>query len=194
MRNFLKVLIATTFIAILFCGCPAKISVSCDKNGKYIASCTPHFSDEFIANLSQILENSSDFAENSLDLSQINKEYSDIIPDEFIRTKKLNSGKTEFAIEISQHTIQKFLSQQDDERLSTIFESSMAPIISGEEMSQSEYRELLEDVYGANVAGEILGGVIIIEFTSPDGKKYSRQMPAADLLVSTEPQFFTFVY
>lgn len=201
-----KILLAGSlfFIAIFFCGCPQKITVSCDKvaiscdknstdcdkniANSYIASIKPQISDKFIANFSQLLEDNTELSDFC------DKTYSEKIPEEFVSTKKVANGKTQLAIKISPELVQKFLDGQNNEKLRTIVEGSLAPVVSGEEMSEAEYRNLLGELYGADNANEILSGDIQVDFVSPDKKITSKKIRVAELLLSTKPVTLEFDY
>ena len=52
----------------------------------------------------------------------------------------------------------------------TYLDLFMAPIFTGEKMTQAEYKELVASVYGQELADDMQKGKIVITLTVPDGK------------------------
>lgn len=82
----------------------------------------------------------------------------------------------------------------DESTLKTFAEILMSPLVTGEEMSAEEYKDLLSEIYGEAVAGELLSGKFKVDFVCPNGKILSQEIPIANLLASNEAIDFVFEY
>lgn len=61
-----------------------------------------------------------------------------------------------------------------DEDTKAYFDMMMIPALMGETLSVEEYRAALAAMYGKAFADELIDGVVVIELSSPDGKKKER--------------------
>ena len=82
----------------------------------------------------------------------------------------------------------------DESTLKPFAEILMSPLVTGEEMSAEEYKDLLSEIYGEAVASELLSGKFKVDFVCPNGKILSQEIPIANLLASNEAIDFVFEY
>ena len=197
--------------ALLFCGCPMKVEISCDKNDNLSVNFSSQLGSAFVESFSQIQQISSENGQNSPNLDEISKKIQSELnakffknasvnfgknslnaaaqtagakkfPKEFASVQKAANGKKTFTLVLSPTSLAASILQEDS-AAKTLADVLMAPLISGEEMNKEEYSSLLEEIYGAPLAAEILSGDLTVEFIA-DGKRQTQKIPVADLLLS----------
>lgn len=112
-------------------------------------------------------------------------------PKECLSQEKLPNGKNRVVFSLGPETLQATL-LRDETMLKGFSELLMAPLITGEEMSAEEYRDLLSAVFGETVTDDLLSGEFKVDFVCPDGTILSQKIPMADLLIATENVRFVF--
>lgn len=112
---------------------------------------------------------------------------------QLLSQEKLKSGKTRFTLTLGPEILQATL-LQNETTLKTFADILMAPLVTGEEMTTSEYKDLLTEIYGESVASELLSGDFKINVVLPNGKTLSQKIPIAELLVTSGERVFVFEY
>lgn len=112
-------------------------------------------------------------------------------PKECLSQEKLPNRKTRVVFSLGADSLRAAL-LHDEGMLKTFADILMAPLVTGEEMSAEEYKDLLSEIYGEAVAGELLSGKFKIDFVCPDGKILSQEIPIANLLASNKAINFVF--
>lgn len=112
-------------------------------------------------------------------------------PKECLSQKKLPDEKTRIVFPLGAESLRTAL-LHDEGMLKTFADILMAPLVTGEEMSAEEYKDLLSEIYGEAVASELLSEKFKIEFVCPDGKILSQEIPVANLLASNNAIDFVF--
>ena len=208
-------------VALFLCGCPLKVTVNCDKNDKLSINFSSQLGTAFVENLTQIQQISDENGENSANLDEIAKKIQSELnanffqnasvnidqkslsagaqvsslkkfPKEFIDIKKQSNGKKTFALTLNPETLAASILQEDS-AAKTLADILMAPIISGEEMSLDEYKDLLTEIYGGRLASELLSGDLVVEFIA-NGQKQVQRVSVSDLLLSASGKQFAFEY
>lgn len=212
---------ALAFAATLFfCGCPLKVTVNLDKNDNKSIYFSSSLGTAFVENLNKLQQvpgqeggpsdnleriskkieaelNQSFFKnasvrldKNSLTASaQVNSQKA--LPTEFLGINKTSSGD-EFYLAIDPQSLAAAILQENTSA-KTLADILMAPIISGEQMSLSEYKDLLAEIYGVPLASELLSGDLTIEYIR-NGKKQIQRVPVSDLLLAADGKRFVFKY
>ena len=205
-------------LALFLCGCPLKVTVECDKNDSLSVNFSSELGQAFVESLAQIQQISSENGENSPNLDEISKKIQSELnakffknavvnfgknslnaaaqvssikkfPKEFIDIQKAAGGKKTFTLTLSPQSLAASILQEDS-AAKTLADILMAPLISGEEMTLQDYKDLLTEIYGDRLAQEILSGNLVVEFVDKtSGKKQSQKIPVAELLVSTNHSF-----
>ena len=85
-------------------------------------------------------------------------------------SKILRKTSDSLTVSIGPEQINSIYESMDEESRS-YFDLLMVPALTGEEMNEKEYNELLASVYGPELANEVTDGVLQIELKSPDSKK-----------------------
>ncbi|MBR5096743.1 MAG: hypothetical protein IK094_06515 [Treponema sp.] len=200
------------FAAVIFCGCPLKATITCEKDDSFSVNFSSNLGAAFVENLSQLqdLEQISKKIESELNNSYFRGTLVRIdqkslwaqglvpniksLPKEFISVQKKSDGKRALTLTLGPQSLASSILKENS-AAKTMADILMAPIISGEEMSLSEYKDLLGEIYGPRLASEILAGDLVIDFVDKaSGKKQTKKIPVADLLLSTEPRSFVFEY
>lgn len=214
---------AVFVLALFLCGCPLKVTVECDKGDNLSVNFSSELGQAFVESLAQIQQISSENGENSPNLDEISKkiqselnakffknavvnfgknslnaaaQVSDVkkFPKEFIEIKKAAGGKKTFALKLNPQSLAASILQEDS-AAKTLADILMAPLISGEEMSLQDYKDLLTEIYGDRLAQEILSGDLVVEFVDKaSGKKQTQKIPVAELLLSNEGKEFKFEF
>lgn len=91
-------------------------------------------------------------------------------------------GKTEFVL--TQKIIQDIYNLSD-RNIQRYCDMLIAPVITGDEMTSDEYKDLISSVYGSKLSDELLSGNFTINVTSVDQKK-TVQIPVSKILTLTE--------
>ena len=206
--------------ALFFCGCPLKVTINLDKNDNKSIFFSSSLGTAFVENLDALqqvpgqvggpsdnLERISSkiqselnqsyfknasvrFDKNSLTASaQVNSQKA--LPTEFLGINKASSGD-EFYLAIDPQSLAASILQENTSA-KTLADILMAPIISGEEMSLAEYKDLLTEIYGAPLASELLSGDLTIEYIR-NGKKQIQRIPVSELLLAADGKRFVFRY
>lgn len=212
---------AVFVLALFLCGCPLKVTVECDKNDSLSVNFSSELGQAFVESLAQIQQISSENGENSPNLDEISKKIQSELnakffknavvnfgknslnaaaqvsnikkfPKEFIDIQKAASGKKTFTLTLSPQSLAASILQEDS-AAKTLADILMAPLISGEEMTLQDYKDLLTEIYGDRLASEILAGDLVIEFIA-NGKKQSQKIPVTELLLANSGRSFTFEY
>lgn len=206
---------------LFLCGCPLKVTVNCDKNDKLSINFSSQLGTAFVENLTQIQQISGENDENSANLDEISKKIQTELnasffqnasvsinqkslsasaqvsslkkfPKEFINIQKKSDGKKTFALTLNPETLAASILQEDS-AAKTLADILMAPIISGEEMSLEEYKDLLNEIYGERLSAELLSGDLVVEFVA-NGKTQTQRVSVADLLLAANGKQFIFEY
>lgn len=208
-------------MALLFCGCPLKVTVECDKSDNFSVNFSSELGQAFVESLAQIQQISDENGENSPNLDEISKKIQDELNAKFFKNAKVNFGKNSLNAAAQVSNIKKFPKEfmeikkaagakktfalnlnpqslaasilQEDSAAKTLADILMAPLISGEEMSLQDYKDLLTEIYGDRLAQEILSGDLVVEFVA-GGKKQSQRVSVSDLLLSANGKQFVFEY
>ncbi len=206
--------------ALFFCSCPLKVTINLDKNDNKSIYFSSSLGTAFVENLNKLqqvpgqegdpsdnLERISKkieaelnqgffknasvrFDKNSLTASaQVNSQKA--LPTEFLGINKASSGD-EFYLAIDPQSLAASILQENTSA-KTLADILMAPVISGERMSLSEYKDLLAEIYGAPLASELLSGDLTIEYIR-NGKKQIQRVPVSDLLLAADGKRFVFRY
>lgn len=206
--------------ALFFCGCPLKVTVNLDKNDNESIYFSSSLGTAFVENLNKLqqvpgqeggpsdnleriskkieaelnqsfFKNASvHFDKNTLTASaQVNSQKA--LPTEFLGINKASSSD-EFYLAINPQSLAASILQENTSA-KTLADILMAPVISGEEMSLSEYKDLLAEIYGAPLASELLSGDLTIEYIR-NGKKQIQRVPISDLLLAADGKRFVFKY
>lgn len=208
---------------LFFCGCPLKVTVECDKNDALSVNFSSQLGEAFVESLAQIQQISSENAQNSPNLNEISKKIqtelnansfknasvnfgknaltaaaqvpnTKALPKEFINIQKAAGGKKTLTLTLSPQSLAASVLKENS-AAKTMADILMAPIISGEEMSLQEYKDLLNEIYGPRLASEILAGDLTVEFVDKaSGKKQTQKVPVADLLLAHNGRKFVFDY
>lgn len=104
---------------------------------------------------------------------------------EFIECKK-NS----VVLKLNPEAMKKFAGSLGAEFMS-IMDLFMAPVITGEEMSQKDYKETLSAIYGTELADDLAGSAIQMTLCSASGKKKNFSIPLIQLLTLEEEKIFS---
>ncbi len=205
--------------ALFFCGCPLKVTINLDKNDNKSIYFSSSLGTAFLENLNNLQQvpgqegGSSDnlerisskiqselnqsyfknasvrFDKNTLSASaQVNSQKA--LPTEFLGINKSSGG--EFYVALAPQSLAAAILQENT-TAKTLADILMAPIISGEEMSLSEYKDLLTEIYGASLASELLSGDLTIEYIR-NGKKQVQRVPVSELLLAAYGKRFVFRY
>ena len=205
--------------ALFFCGCPLKVTINLDKNDNKSIYFSSNLGTAFLENLNNLQQvpgqegGSSDnlerisskiqselnqsyfknasvrFDKNTLTASaQVNSQKA--LPTEFLGINK--SSGDEFYVALDPQSLAAAILQENT-TAKTLADILMAPIISGEQMSLAEYKDLLTEIYGAPLASELLSGDLTIEFIK-NGKKQVQRVPVSDLLLAADGKRFVFRY
>ena len=211
------------FAAVFFCGCPLKVTINYEKDDSFSVNFSSELGQAFVESLAQIQQISSEKGQNSQNLNEISKKIQNDLnanfftsaqvhigqnaltasakaldakkfPKEFVSVQKAANKKKTLTLTIGPQSLAASILKENS-TAKTMADILMAPIISGEEMSLSEYKDLLEEIYGPRLASEILAGDLVIDFVDKaNGKKQTKKIPVADLLVSAKPRSFVFEY
>lgn len=114
-------------------------------------------------------------------------------PKECLSQEEMPGGKKRVVFSLGAKSLQAAL-LHDESTLKTFAEILMSPLVTGEEMSAEEYKDLLSEIYGEGVASELLSGKFKVDFVSPNGKILSQEIPIANLLASNKAVDFVFEY
>ena len=206
--------------ALFFCACPLKVTINLDKNDNKSIYFSSSLGTAFVENLNKLQQvpgqegGSSDnlerisskiqselnqsyfknasvrFDKNTLTASaQVNSQKA--LPTEFLGINKTSSGD-EFYVALDPQSLAAAILQENT-TAKTLADILMAPIISGEQMSLAEYKDLLTEIYGAPLASELLSGDLTIEYIR-NGKKQIQRVPVSDLLLAADGKRFVFKY
>jgi len=205
MKNYSFLLASALFV---FTSCLPQINVKAQNND----SATISFSTGFSSTLTKTLKNLSGLDENTplfskadiLNLlnssgavntsaslpSQNEVAASGTIPklSENLLTKTglLRKSEKSLTLTIGSRQIVDFYNLLNEDSKSYL-DLLMIPALIGEQMSVSEYQELLSSMYGPSFAEEIVNGRLSIILSSPDGKKQAKEsVTLGELLCTTE--------
>ncbi|MBO7123898.1 MAG: hypothetical protein J6V90_11545 [Treponema sp.] len=221
--KFLRLLLPAALAfgaALFFCGCPLKVTINLDKNDNKSIYFSSSLGTAFLENLDKLQQvpgqdgGSSDnleriskkiqtelnqsffknasvrFDKNILTAStQVNSQKT--LPKDFLGINKSSSGD-EFYVALNPQSLAAAILQENT-TAKTLADILMAPIISGEQMSLFEYKDLLTEIYGAPLASELLSGDLTIEYIR-NGKKQVQRVPVSDLLLAANGKRFVFKY
>lgn len=98
--------------------------------------------------------------------------------------------ETKTTLRINPKIMQDF-SKSLGEEFKSIMDLFMAPVLSDEEMSKDEYKELVAVVYGQKLADELMKSTMEIAISSLKGKEKVHKILLADLLTLSEEKTFT---
>lgn len=103
-----------------------------------------------------------------------------------INSGLINSTQDDFSANITTDKFVDFYNKADDDLVS-ILDMFLAPVFNDEQMSESEYIELLASFYGNEVANEIKNSKLKITLESASGKKSSKVVSLAALFTLQNP-------
>lgn len=102
----------------------------------------------------------------------------------------INSDKQNLTVTFTQDNIGILFASLGDDYLSYA-SLLMAPVLSGEKMSVTEYKELLSAVYGDELAKEVTESVIDLTLQGLKGKKSSFRVNLCDILCLTDAMTYS---
>ena len=204
------------FTLLAFTGCASLVQVKAEKSGMQTFSAEIDLG-EVISNaikeasngLSEINSTGGFDSNSELVIFDTNKIKSTLENSEFKNTKisspefsKLNiSGTGNFSsfasqnekslkIKFSPENIKKLAASLPAETQS-FFDLLMAPVFTGEEMTASEYADLVAVVYGEPLAQELKKSAVELSLVSPTGKTKQFSIPLTDFLTLSEEKVFS---
>lgn len=112
---------------------------------------------------------------------QVSISMSDKKQSSYIFTSKiLNAKGGKLSAAITRKSLEDFYNSAD-EQTRMILDLFLAPVFNNEEMSESEYLEMVGAFYGESTAGEIKNSTVIINLISKDGSKETMRIPLSQL-------------
>lgn len=206
--------------ALFFCACPLKVTINLDKNDNKSIYFSSSLGTAFVENLNKLQQVPGQEGGPSDNLERISKKIQSelnqsffknasvrfdknfltasaqidsqkTLPKDFLGINKSSSGD-EFYVAIDPQSLAAAILQENT-TAKTLADILMAPVISGEEMSLAEYKDLLAEIYGAPLASELLSGDLTIEFIR-NGKKQIQRVPVSNLLLAADGKRFVFRY
>ena len=96
-------------------------------------------------------------------------------------SKIIKTEKGRLKADITRKSLKDFY-DSSDEQTRMILDLFLAPVFNDEEMSESEYIEMVGSFYGKPAADEISGSTVIINLISKDGSKETLRIPFSQLL------------
>ena len=96
---------------------------------------------------------------------------------------KTEKGRIKAAI--TRKSLEDFYASAD-EQTRMILDLFLAPVFNGEEMSESEYVEMVASFYGEKAANEVNESIVKINLISKDGTKETMKIPLTQLLCSIQ--------
>ena len=112
---------------------------------------------------------------------QVSISMSDKKQSSYIFTSKiLNAKEGKLSAAITRKSLEDFY-ESADEQTRMILDLFLAPVFNNEEMSESEYLEMVGAFYGESTAGEIKSSSVIINLISKDGSKETMRIPLSQL-------------
>ncbi len=111
------------------------------------------------------------------------------VPD-MVSTETLADGKKILKLNISPEILQQ-AQKVFPEDVSSYIDLLMAPVFTGEQMTEDEYIDLIESVYGSSIAQEIKKGTIDIILKSSNGTSSNYSMKITELLTLQSKKVFS---
>ena len=96
---------------------------------------------------------------------------------------KIEKGRIKASI--TRKSLEDFYASAD-EQTKMILDLFLAPVFNGEEMSESEYVEMVASFYGEKAANEVNETIVKINLISKDGSKETMKIPLTKLLCSIQ--------
>lgn len=94
-----------------------------------------------------------------------------------------------FRAELTGEQLQS-LYEGSDEQTKMLLDLLLAPVFTGEKMSEDEYVDLISSFYGASVGQEIKDSKVNLKVEDSKGKKFTKTIPLVKLLTLEEPVIF----
>jgi hypothetical protein len=111
----------------------------------------------------------------------------------FISGTTDKSGKHQFTVTFSPDIMQKAV-KAFPETIQNYADLLMAPVFTGETMTQQEYKELLAAVYGNSFAEELAESTVRISFSSPAAAVQNEAIPLLELLTLKKTKIISFIW
>lgn len=99
----------------------------------------------------------------------------------FFTSGIVSVSNNKLKINLSPRTLVDFYEYADPE-LSMYLDMLLSPVFNGEEMTETEYLELVQAFYGAAVASDLKKANIVLNLKNPDGTKTSHKISLVTLL------------
>ena len=96
----------------------------------------------------------------------------------------IKSNKGKLSAVITRKSLEDFYNSSD-EQTRMILDLFLAPVFNNEEMSESEYLEMVASFYGTAAAKEVAESFVKINLISKDGTKETLNIPLSQLLCGT---------
>ena len=93
--------------------------------------------------------------------------------------------KTKTVLRLSPSMVKKFSASLGPE-FKSVMDLFMAPVVTGEEMPASEYKDLVALVYGEKLADDLEASKVEITIASPAGRSKTYSIPLVELLTLSE--------
>ena len=112
---------------------------------------------------------------------QVSISMSDKKQSSYIFTSKiLNAKEGKLSAAITRKSLEDFYDSAD-EQTRMILDLFLAPVFNNEQMTESEYLEMVGAFYGESTASEIKSSTVIINLISKDGSKETMRIPLSQL-------------
>lgn len=189
-------------IFVLFSGCTAEITLSMQKDSTVLVDFKGSAGDSF----AKMIQTANESEENFYDVDSINSElllsgFSDVnvnadnlnlsvsMKDQglsFLNKSGIvqKNGKKISAI-LNPSNLLKFYTMADDQ-LVMFLDLLMSPVFNEEQMSEEEYLEVFESLYGESIAKELADSHLLITLIGSDGKKTTKTIPMVKVLCLSE--------
>ncbi len=93
--------------------------------------------------------------------------------------------KTKTVLRLSPSMVKKFSASLGPE-FKSVMDLFMTPVVTGEEMPASEYKDLVALVYGDKLADDLEASKVEITIASPSGRSKTYTIPLVELLTLSE--------
>ncbi len=192
---------AVLFFAGIFASCSVNVTVQANKNGsvdvkfaagageafsKMIESASGQTSDEYIDKNQILYELAKGGFSNvnipSATASNFEVNLTDSEKKSYLFTTGIFSEeKGDLKVSLTGEKLKKFYDSAD-EQTKMVLDILLVPVFNDEEMSESEYLEMIGTVYGADVQKELQNSVVNLSLINVDGKKINKKIPMAEIL------------
>lgn len=190
MKRFFPLILLT----FLICSCSPKISVKALSNGAVDVSFGTGFSKatgETLRKIADIPSDSPIFSPNDMTSFLVNAGATNVSAstpsaleveasgrlfaekNALSATKILSRTESSVSLTLGPEQIRSLYALLDEDTKS-YFDMMMIPALAEETLELDEYRMILAAMYGQKFANELIDGVVLLELSSPDGKKTER--------------------